>query len=147
MTARRTMATMAGILLLAAMGDRSATPVLASFDVARVPVAPPPALDPMIPATLVHPGAIVTATGGDVPDVAPPSVNDDDRALNRAYNSAAAAFSDAGSRRELARAQQVWHADRDRACAHRTSRDRCLHALTNRRVTELDELLARATAR
>jgi hypothetical protein len=138
------MATMAGILLLAAMGDRSATPVLASFDVARAPVARAPALAPSRPATLVDPGAIVTATAGDAAD---PSVNADDRALNRAYNSAAAAFRDAGSRRELARAQQVWHTDRDRACAHRTSRDRCLQALTNRRVTELDELLARATAR
>jgi hypothetical protein len=139
MTARRTMTTVAGILLLAAMGDRSATPVLASLT-----AEPAPALAP-ISLALIEPAAVVSATASEV--ATPPPVNEDDRALNRAYNSVAAAFPDAGSRRELARAQQVWHTDRDRACAHRTGRDRCLHTLTSRRVTELDELRARATGR
>jgi Lysozyme inhibitor LprI len=152
-TPRRTLMALAAVLLLAVLGGRQATPLIALADISGTDAAPLPVLSPtaqridqmtiLDPAPAVDPPPVAATSSGDVQT---PVGSEDDHALDRAYRAVAGAFPGA-ARRELAQAQQVWHADRDRACARHSARQRCEHALTTRRLAELNDLLARATAR
>jgi Lysozyme inhibitor LprI len=138
LTPRRTFVALAAVLLLAVLGDRSAS---ADADAApTIPEAPA-----RISQVRLEPVPVVLRTSlGEL--ATPPPVSNDEQRLDHAYRAVASAFPDA-ARRELAHAEQVWRADRDRACGHRVGRDKCEHTLTTRRVGELNELLARATGR
>jgi Protein kinase domain/Lysozyme inhibitor LprI len=69
-----------------------------------------------------------------------------DQALAVVYERVESAFPEPAARRELARAEQAWQADRARACRRRTSAGaeaRCEGELSRRRMIELTELLTR----
>jgi hypothetical protein len=126
------------VVLLFVGGERASVPraeatpvVLATLSPVALPTAP-------MVATVLP----VTVMADDPP--AP------DEPADRAYHNLAAAFPETGARRELGRAQQLWRAARDRACALYTrpsKQSSCATEMSRRRATELTELLARAKRR
>lgn len=89
------------------------------------------------PAAPAVPAAVVAATGAA------------NQALDRVYGQLERAFREPAAQRELRRAQQVWRADRDRACARRARAVelRCEGEMAHRRAAELADLLERANGR
>jgi uncharacterized protein YecT (DUF1311 family) len=111
-----------------------------------------PNLRATTPAAAVASAALVTADApGDMSDVSTVANTGDnrdaaDQALAAVYQRVESAFPEPAARRELARAEQAWEADRARACSRRTTAGaqvRCEGVLSRRRMIELSELLTR----